>query len=50
MAIATIPESTAHLYQIGLYVDRTAEEAGREKSNLAEYVGFNLILDGIEIS
>ena len=48
MAIATIPESTAHLYQIGLYVDRTAEEAGREKSNLAEYVGFNLILDGID--
>ena len=48
MAIATIPESTAHLYQIGLYVDRTAEETGREKSNLAEYVGFNLILDGID--
>ena len=48
MAIATIPESTAHLYQISLYVDRTAEESGREKSGLAQYIGFNLILDGID--
>ncbi len=31
MAIATIPESTAHLYQISLYVDHLAEEQGREK-------------------
>lgn len=31
MAIATIPESTAHLYQLGLYADRLAEEQGREK-------------------
>ena len=47
MAIATIPESTAHLYQISLYVDRFAEEAGREKYGLENYIGFNLILDGI---
>jgi uracil permease len=47
MAIATIPESTAHLYQISLYVDRTAEEVGREKYGLEKYIGFNLILDGI---
>jgi uracil permease len=47
MAIATIPESTAHLYQISLYVDRTAEEVGREKYGLDQYIGFNLILDGI---
>lgn len=47
MAIATIPESTAHLYQISLYVDRTAEELGREKYELDKHVGFNLILDGI---
>ncbi len=47
MAIATIPESTAHLYQISLYVDRFAEETGREKYHLDEYLGFNLILDGI---
>jgi uracil permease len=47
MAIATIPESTAHLYQISLYVDRTAEEMGREKYELDKHIGFNLILDGI---
>jgi len=47
MAIATIPESTAHLYQISLYVDRFAEETGREKYHLDKHIGFNLILDGI---
>jgi uracil permease len=47
MAIATIPESTAHLYQISLYVDNLAEELKREKYGLSEYVGFNLVLDGI---
>ena len=47
MAIATIPESTAHLYQISLYVDRLAEETNREKYELDEHIGFNLILDGI---
>jgi uracil permease len=47
MAIATIPESTAHLYQISLYVDRFAEEIGEEKYELDQYIGFNLILDGI---
>ena len=48
MAIATIPESTAHLYQISLYVDRLAEDAGREKYELDKNIGFNLILDGID--
>ncbi|MBC7879206.1 MAG: xanthine permease [Anaerolineales bacterium] len=47
MAIATIPESTAHLYQIGLYVDHLADEQKRERYGLSEYVGFNLVLDGI---
>lgn len=47
MAIATIPESTAHLYQISLYVDRYAESVGEEPYHLDEYIGFNLILDGI---
>jgi uracil permease len=47
MAIATIPESTAHLYQISLYVDHLAEEMGRKKYELNKYIGFNLILDGI---
>jgi uracil permease len=48
MAIATIPESTAHLYQISLYVDHLAEEQGREKYGLSEYIGLNLMLDGLD--
>ena len=48
MAIATIPESTAHLYQISLYVDRFAKDTGREKYNLDENIGFNLVLDGVD--
>ena len=47
MCIATIPESTAHLYQISLYVDRFAEDIGAEKYELDQHIGFNLILDGI---
>jgi uracil permease len=47
MAIATIPESTAHLYQISLYVDRYAEQVGEEAYELDKHIGFNLILDGI---
>jgi len=47
MAIATIPESTAHLYQISLYVDRYAEQIGEEPYELDKHIGFNLILDGI---
>lgn len=47
MAIATVPESTAHLYQISLYVDHLAEEQGKEKYHLDQHIGFNLILDGI---
>jgi uracil permease len=48
MAIATIPESTAHLYQISLYVDHLAEEMGREKPGLSKYIGLNLMLDGLD--
>lgn len=47
MAIATIPESTAHLYQISLYVDKLAEKMGKKPYALKEHVGFNLILDGV---
>ncbi len=48
MAIATIPESTAHLYQISLYVDHLAEEQEREKPGLSKYIGLNLMLDGLD--
>ena len=47
MAIATIPESTAHLYQISLYVDRFADEVHRERSHLDQAIGWNLVFDGI---
>lgn len=47
IAIATIPESTAHLYQISLYVDRTAEQLRRGKLEIKKLVGLNLILDGV---
>jgi len=48
MAIATIPESTAHLYQISLYVDHLADELGKERYNLSKYIGLNLMLDGLD--
>ncbi len=48
MCIATIPESTAHLYQISLYVDHLAEEKGQPKYGLSKYVGLNLMLDGLD--
>ncbi|HXF84382.1 MAG TPA: solute carrier family 23 protein [Anaerolineales bacterium] len=48
MAIATIPESTAHLYQISLYVDRFAKDTKREPYELDKNIGFNLILDGVD--
>jgi uracil permease len=47
MAVATIPESTAHLYQISLYVDHLAEELGKPRLRLSRFIGFNLILDGL---
>ena len=47
IAIATIPESTAHLYQISLYVDRLADELGKKRYQLDELIGLNLVLDGI---
>ncbi len=47
IAIATIPESTAHLYQISLYVDKLADDLGKERYHLSQFIGFNLILDGL---
>jgi uracil permease len=47
IAIATIPESTAHLYQISLYVDRLADEMGKKRYQLDLLIGLNLVLDGI---
>lgn len=47
IAIATIPESTAHLYQIDLYVNNLAKKLGRKKRyDIANLLGENLIGDG----
>ncbi|MGC9397588.1 MAG: uracil-xanthine permease family protein [Anaerolineae bacterium] len=47
IAIATIPESTAHLYQISLYVDKLAEDLGQKPYRLSQYIGKNLVIDGL---
>jgi uracil permease len=47
IAIATIPESTAHLYQISLYVDRLADQLRKKRYELDKLIGLNLILDGL---
>jgi uracil permease len=39
MALATIPETTAHLYQLSLYVDKEAARQGRPKQGIAGLLG-----------
>lgn len=47
IAIATIPESTAHLFQLDLYVNKLAEEKESNKRyNISDRLGDNLIGDG----
>jgi len=46
--IATVPESTAHLYQMSLYIDELAEEMGRKPFNIKELIGLNLVADGAD--
>jgi len=48
VAIATIPESTAHLLQIDLYVNNLAKRLGRKKDyKIRDLLGENLVGDGI---
>ena len=46
IAIATIPESTAHLYQMSLYIDQLAKELGRPALEIKRLIGLNLVSDG----
>ncbi len=46
IAIATIPESTAHLYQMSLYIDALAKELKRAPIEIKKLIGLNLIADG----
>ncbi len=48
IAIATVPESTAHLYQMSLYIDELAEKLKREPLNIKELIGLNLVADGAD--
>jgi len=48
IAIATIPESTAHVYQLDIYVNDLAKKKKSSKVyNIADKLGLNLIGDGI---
>ncbi len=48
IAIATIPESTAHIYQLDIYVNDVAKKKGSNKTyNIEDKLGLNLIGDGI---
>jgi len=48
IAIATIPESTAHLYQMSLYIDKLAKELKRAPIEIKKLIGLNLVADGCD--
>ncbi len=48
IAIATIPESTAHVFQLDIYINDLARKKGSSKIyKIADKLGLNLIGDGI---
>ncbi|NLG25066.1 MAG: xanthine permease [Clostridiales bacterium] len=47
IAIATIPESTAHVYQLDIYVNDLSRKKGGKVYDIASKLGLNLIGDGI---
>lgn len=48
IAIATIPESTAHVYQLDIYVNNVAEKKGKKmKYSMVDMLDRNLIGDGL---
>ncbi|MBR3295307.1 MAG: xanthine permease [Clostridia bacterium] len=48
IAIATIPESSAHIYQLDIYVNKLAKDKKSNKTyNIADLLGRNLIGDGL---
>jgi uracil permease len=48
IAIATIPESTAHLYQMSLYIDALAKELKKAPIEIKKLIGLNLVADGAD--
>lgn len=48
IAIATIPESTAHVFQLDIYINDLAKKKGSKKEyKIADKLGLNLIGDGL---
>lgn len=47
IAIATIPESTAHLFQIDLYVNKLAAKRKEKAYDISSRLGSNLVGDGV---
>ncbi len=48
IAIATIPESTAHVFQLDVYVNNLAQKKGsKKKYDIGSKLGLNLIGDGL---
>lgn len=47
IAIATIPESTAHIFQLDIYVNDLAKKKGKGEYKIADKLGLNLVGDGI---
>ena len=47
IAIATIPESTAHIYQLDIYINDVAREKGKGRYDIVSLLGDNLIGDGL---
>ncbi|MDD2428463.1 MAG: solute carrier family 23 protein [Eubacteriales bacterium] len=47
IAIATIPESTAHMYQLDIYVNDLARRKGKPSYGIANMLDRNLVGDGI---
>lgn len=46
LAISTIPESTAHLSQVGIYTNNIARKQNKTEPHIENKVGINLIADG----
>ena len=47
IAIATIPESTAHIYQLDIYINDVAKKKGKDRYDMVSLLGDNLIGDGL---
>ena len=47
IAIATIPESTAHMYQLEIYINDVAKEKGKGRYDMLSLLGDNLVGDGL---